>query len=160
MQYISSHCFFVSVLPCKGMKKQKVNVYFVSLIYIASTVMLLLLQAKAHTHTTQVKAPFTEGTRVLSFPLQRCILVSWFSTPPTAEGACLCCLTWIWMWGADVGFTLLILNLLRASDTCKLEWNRDLGHSCVFLPVYFTCELPQNLILQPTTISWKNYTRS
>lgn len=68
--------------------------------------------------------------------------MSWFSTPPTAEGACLCCLTWIWMWGAGVGFTPLILNLLGASDTCKLEWNRDLGHSCVFLPVYFTCELP------------------
>lgn len=67
-KYFQPLFFFVSVLSCKGLKKQKVNAYFVSLIHITSTVLLLLLQAKAHTHTTQVKAPFTEGTRVFSFP--------------------------------------------------------------------------------------------
>lgn len=55
--------------------------------------------------------------------------------PSPMKGACFYCLTWIWMWGAGVKFTLLLWNPFRASDTCTLQGDRDLGHCGLSLVV-------------------------
>ena len=119
--------------------------------HATSTLLLLLLQTKAHIHTTQVKDPCTRRQCCSMGHLS--VLLSCLkdasscpdSPPPpfSMEGARLCCLTWISMWWAGVNCTPLVWNPLRGADMCTLHGKRDLD-----------TVVSASLCIHPLTMPW------
>lgn len=138
-----------------------VYVYFVYFIHVTSTVLLLLSQTKAHTHTTQVKAPYTRAVLLCTasecspFLLKDASLFP-SSPPPLSHERCMFLLPYM---DLNVGSWCKVyttpLKSIQGIWHMHALGRQRFGTQWSLPCCVFTCELPQNPILQPTSIPCK-----